>query len=338
MRIISLFSGCGGLDLGFVNSGFKIVYANDFDKKVSETYEKNHKMFIDTKSIVNIESKEIPEGEGIIGGPPCQSWSLAGKMRGSEDSRGSVFYEYIRILENKKPKFFVAENVPGILSKRHIKEFEKIILKFKSIGFRTTYNLIDSRNYGVPQERKRVIIVGYHEKIGKTFKFPSPTHSKTPSINIDGIKTEKWLTIRDAIGDLPLAVPAKTKNHAKENLKAPNHEYMIGGFSSHYLSRNRRRSWEETSYTIQAGGRHAPLHPGSSEMRFKEKDKFEFVDKDPHVKRLSIRECARIQTFPDSFIFYYNNVADGYKMVGNAVPVKLATAIANKIKDDLFSH
>jgi len=120
MKIISLFSGAGGLDLGFTNKGFEIVFSNDNDKDVWETFEKNHKTIIDKRSIVDIKSNEIPHAEGIIGGPPCQSWSLAGAMRGIEDNRGKLFYEYLRILRDQKPLFFLAENVAGIISKTHI--------------------------------------------------------------------------------------------------------------------------------------------------------------------------------------------------------------------------
>jgi DNA (cytosine-5)-methyltransferase 1 len=321
MRVISLFSGCGGLDLGFENAGFKIVFANDNDKDVWKTYTKNHHMDIDKRSIVDIKSSEIPDADGIIGGPPCQSWSLAGAMRGAKDARGKLFYEYIRILEDKQPCFFVAENVPGIISKTHLPEFNKIVERFCEIGYLVSTEPVDARDYGVPQERKRVIIVGYHKRLGKKFEFLK--------------NAQEWKTLKDAIGDLPLAKPAREKNYANQTLQMPNHEYMNGGFSTIYMSRNRKKFWDEQSFTIQAGGRHAPLHPSSSDMQKVETDKWEFKGKKPHYRRLSIRECARIQTFPDDFIFYYDNVAKGYKMVGNAVPVKLAEAIASQIKVDL---
>jgi DNA (cytosine-5)-methyltransferase 1 len=337
LNIISLFSGCGGLDLGFIQAGFKLVFANDNDKVVWETFEKNHSVPIDRRSLIYIKSKEIPEADGIIGGPPCQSWSLAGEMRGATDERGKLFYEYIRVLKDKKPKFFLAENVPGIVSSTHLPEFKKIIKKFSSVGYNVSYQVLDTRNYGVPQERKRVIIVGYDKSLGIRFTFPQPTHSKHGNKTLDGQKTKKWLTFKDAISDLPKAVPAQEKNRANQNLEIPNQEYMNGSFSSMYMSRNRRRCWDEPSFTIQAGGRHAPLHPSSCEMAKVEKDLWKFKDKNPVFRRLSVREAARIQTFPDNFVFYYNNIADGYKMIGNAVPVKLAQVIAQKIKRDL-SH
>jgi DNA (cytosine-5)-methyltransferase 1 len=335
MKIASLFSGCGGLDLGFANVGFKLVYANDNDRVVWETFEKNHKLAMDKRSLFDIPSSEIPEADGIIGGPPCQSWSLAGKMRGIRDERGQLFYEYVRILRDKQPQFFLAENVPGIVSKTHITEFKALLKKLASLDYEITYRVVDARDYGVPQERRRVIIVGYKETLGKRFIFPPPTHSKSGDMTLKGSRTQKWVTLKEAIGDLPKPYPALDKNKANEKLPFPNHEYMNGSFSTIYMSRNRKKCWSGQSYTIQAGGRHAPLHPSSTEMTKIAEDKWVFKDPNPQYRRLTVRECARIQTFPDDFVFYYKNVAQGYTMIGNAVPVKLAEALAAKIKLDL---
>jgi DNA (cytosine-5)-methyltransferase 1 len=322
MNIASFFSGAGGLDLGFSNAGFNIAFANDNWEGCWETFEKNHNLQINKKSIVNLSPDEIPKVIGFIGGPPCQSWSLAGAMRGIKDSRGQLFYNYVNLIKEKKPLFFLAENVAGILSPTHYGEFMKIVEAFKQIGYNVTYRLLNAKDYGVPQERKRVIIVGYNETLGKKFEFPEPN--------------SELLTLRDAISDLPTPSPAKEKNKSNQNLPIPNHEYMNGGFSTIYMSRNRVRSWDEQSFTIQAGGRHAPIHPQAPKMKFIKQNKREFVKGKEHLyRRLSIRECARIQTFPDDFIFYYNEVAEGYKMVGNAVPVKFAEIIAKKIMQDL---
>jgi DNA (cytosine-5)-methyltransferase 1 len=335
LKVISLFSGCGGLDLGFTNAGFKLVYANDFDKAVWETFERNHRLKIDRRSICDVKSSEIPDADGIIGGPPCQSWSLAGAMRGARDARGQLFYEYIRIINDKRSKFFLAENVPGLVSSAHILEFNKILAKFKDMGYDVSWKILDARGYGVPQERKRVIVVGYRDDLGKRFSFPPPTHHGRGTVTLDGSRAPEWVTLKEAIGDLPESTPAGDKNHSNERLEIPNHEHMNGGFSPIYMSRNRLRGWGDQSYTIQAGGRHAPLHPSSAKMRKVEKDWWEFVGEDPKYRRLSVREAARIQTFPDSFVFYYSRIEDGYKMVGNAVPVRLAQAIAKKIRNDL---
>ncbi|MDD5699778.1 MAG: DNA cytosine methyltransferase [Candidatus Nanoarchaeia archaeon] len=322
MKIASFFSGAGGLDLGFTNAGFELAFANDNWEGCWETFEKNHGVPINKKSILDVTSDEIPDVVGFIGGPPCQSWSLAGKMKGIKDPRGKLFYDYIERIKEKQPLFFLAENVAGILSPKHHKEFLKIIEAFEKVGYNVSYRLLDAKFYNVPQERKRVIVVGYHKSLGRVFEFPK--------VNL------RLITLKEAIGDLPEPTKASEKNKTNGQLNIPNHEYMNGGFSTIYMSRNRVRGWDEQSFTIQAGGRHAPIHPQAPKMKFIEHNKREFVKgKENLYRRLSVRECARIQTFPDDFIFYYNNIADGYKMIGNAVPVKFAEAIAKKIMEDL---
>jgi len=326
-KVVSLFSGCGGLDLGFEKAGFEIVWANDFDKAIWDTFILNFpKVPLDKRSITDIPSIEIHNADGIIGGPPCQSWSEAGACRGINDHRGKLFFEYIRVLKDKKPLFFLAENVSGILANIHKEAFDEILSQFSVAGYNIAYKLLNAKNYNVPQDRERVIIVGYHKKMGMTFEFP------------EGSK--KLLTLRDAIGDLKDPKPALKYNKTNGNsLEVSNHEYMIGNFSTIYMSRNRVRAWDEQSFTIQAGGRHAPIHPQAPKMKFIEQNKREFVKgKEPLYRRLSVRECARIQTFPDAFIFKYTDVSDGYKMVGNAVPVDFASILAGKIMLDLKEY
>jgi DNA (cytosine-5)-methyltransferase 1 len=327
MKIISLFSGCGGLDLGFSQAKFEIIWANEYDKSIWNTYELNHpQTILDRRDLRDINSSEIPECLGIIGGPPCQSWSEAGAGRGINDSRGQLFYDYIRIVEDKQPLFFLAENVSGILAEKHTQAFTNILNQFRNIGYEVAYQLLNANNFGVPQDRQRVIIVGYHHKLGGVFNFPLPVNS--------GLK------IKDAIDDLRLIEPIKVKDKLAEyHLSIQNHEYLDTSFSSIYMSRNRVRSWDEPSFTIQAGGRHAPLHPQANKMILVEKDKRIFDPLSPKpYRRLSVRECARIQTFPDNFIFRYDHINNGYKMVGNAVPVNLAYILAKKIFIDIQEY
>lgn len=322
MNVVSFFAGAGGLDLGFENAGFNVIWANEYDKEIWETYEKNHKnTILDKRSIVNILSEEVPECDGIIGGPPCQSWSEAGALRGINDKRGQLFYDFIRILEAKQPKFFLAENVSGMLLERHSEALKNIMEMFKSSGYKLSFKLLNASDFDVPQDRKRVFFVGIREDLEFEFKFPNPLKEK---VTLE----QKILDLKDTV------VPAKEGNKTnKENCIIPNHEYMIGGFSSMFLSRNRVRSWDEQSFTIQAGGRHAPIHPQAPKMRFIEQNIRVFVPgKEDLYRRLSVRECSRIQTFPDDFIFYYNNISAGYKMIGNAVPVNLSKHIAISIK------
>ncbi|WNH09264.1 DNA cytosine methyltransferase [Thalassobellus suaedae] len=325
MNVVSFFAGAGGLDLGFEKAGFNVVWANEYDKDIWETYEKNHnKTILDRRSIVNIESEEVPECDGIIGGPPCQSWSEAGSLRGINDKRGQLFYDFIRILEAKQPKFFLAENVSGMLLERHSEALKNIKKMFKNAGYKLSFKLLNASDFDVPQDRKRVFFVGIREDLDFEFQFPQPLKHK---VTLEQIITD----LKDTV------VPAKEGNKTnKENCKVPNHEYMIGGFSSMFMSRNRVRSWNEQSFTIQAGGRHAPIHPQAPKMKFIEQNIRVFVPgQEDLYRRLSVRECARIQTFPNNFIFHYNHIAAGYKMIGNAVPVNLAKHIAISIKSQI---
>ncbi len=327
MKLLSLFTGAGGLDLGFEKAGYRVVWANEFDSSIWSTFEHNFpKTKLDKRSIIDIKSSEIPQKGivGIIGGPPCQSWSEAGSRRGTNDERGRVFLEYARVLKDLQPLFFLAENVSGILHEKHGSAFKKILDKFNDAGYIVNYKLLNTVNYTVPQDRRRVIIVGYHKKkIGKKFEFPEEGQKKT---------------LRNAIWDLRNSAQTVTSGGDANSrvLSVPNHEYTVGGFSYIYMSRNRVRSWDEPSYTIQASGRHIPIHPQAPKMKKVGEDKMIFVPgKEQLYRRLSVRECARIQTFPDNFIFKYKTVMTGYKMIGNAVPVNFAKALANQIKKDI---
>ncbi len=325
MNIVSLFSGAGGLDKGFEAAGFKTIWANEYDKDIWETFEKNFpNTKLDRRSIRDVPSIEIPDCDGIIGGPPCQSWSEAGSLRGINDKRGQLFFEFIRILRDKKPKFFLAENVSGMLASRHSDALNNIKKLLADSGYNLSFSLLNAVDYGVPQDRKRVFFIGIRNDL--KFDFTFPNHYK------------KKRVLKDIILDINHnAISAKEKNYTNGNDCAiPNHEYMIGGFSTMFMSRNRVRSWDEPSFTIQAGGRHAPIHPQAPKMEFIEQNKRIFVQGQEHLyRRLSIRECARIQTFPDSHIFYYKNLVAGYKMVGNAVPCNLAYFLAKSIHEQI---
>ena len=324
LKVAALFAGAGGLDLGFQQAGFEVPWANEYDKDIWASYEANFPHTkLDRRSITKVEPADIPTVQGFIGGPPCQSWSEAGAARGIEDQRGQLFWEYMRLIKSKKPLFFLAENVSGILFNRHSRAFQEILQGFAEQGYNVTYGLLNANDYGVPQDRERVIIVGYRVETGKFFTPPSPD-SSCP-------------TLKDAIKDLAKSVvPALETNYTNPKTKVLNHEYMVGGFSSMFMSRNRVREWTQPSFTIRAGGRHAPLHPQAPKMEKIGVDKWRFKKgQEDLYRRLSVRECARVQTFPDEYTFHYSRVSDGYKMIGNAVPVEFARRLATRIAADL---
>jgi len=328
MKLLSLFSGCGGLDLGFEKAGFEIPVANEYDPTIWETYTVNHPQTKLIKGdIRHIKASDFPDDiDGIIGGPPCQSWSEAGSMRGIDDLRGQLFYEYIRILKNKQPKFFLAENVSGMLANRHSEAVKNIIAMYKDCGYDVTVTLVNAKNYGVAQERRRVFYIGFRKDLNINFKFPKGST----------YDNDKKITLRDIIWDLQFSVvPAGEKNY--HNPKAiNNNEYFTGAYSPIFMSRNRVKSWDEQAFTVQASGRQCQIHPQAPKMTFISQNKREFVKgKENLYRRMSIREIARIQGFPDSFKFIYDYTDNAYKMIGNAVPVNLAYEVAVAIMQSL---
>lgn len=325
MNVISLFSGCGGLDLGFEKAGFEIPVANEYDKTIWETFKINHpKTHLIEGDIRKVSEAEFPERvTGIIGGPPCQSWSEAGALRGIDDARGQLFFDYIRILRTVKPAFFLAENVSGMLSNRHSEAVQNILNLFKESGYRVTLNLVNAKDYGVAQERKRVFYIGFRDDLDIDFEFPEGSTKDD----------KKKITLRDIIWDLQYtAIPAEEKNHHNP-AAINNNEYFTGAFSPIFMSRNRVKGWDEQAFTVQASGRQCQLHPQAPKMVKVDKNDCRFVvGKEDLYRRMTIREVARVQGFPDDFKFIYNNTNDAYKMIGNAVPVNLAYEIAIAIK------
>lgn len=327
MKLISLFSGAGGLDLGFHKAGFQTLIANEYDKKICPTFRENFpEVNLIEGDIRNLEPEDFPdEVDGIIGGPPCQSWSEGGALRGINDARGQLFYDYIRILNAKKPYFFLAENVSGMLSKRHAGAVKEFLQLFDEAGYNVTLKLLNANDYEVAEDRERVFYVGFRKDLGiKEFRFPDPI---VPAP-----------VLRDCIWDLrDSVIPALPHNKTNgDACKVPNHEYFIGDFSPIYMSRNRVRSWEEPGFTVQASGRQCQLHPQAPKMVKISANKQGFVKgKEQLYRRMSVREVARVQGFPDNYKFIYQDVNYGYKMIGNAVPVMLAYHLAMRIKDTL---
>lgn len=330
LTLISLFSGAGGLDRGFHNAGFRTLVANEFDRRICPTFKAN---FPDVEliegDIRDIPSDRFPQGAtGIIGGPPCQSWSEAGSLKGIEDARGQLFFEYIRILKAARPLFFVAENVSGMLAKRHSSAVENFMRLFDEAGYDVNLKMLNANDFDVPEDRDRVFYIGFRKDLGiSDFQYPAPLLSKP--------------TLKDAIWDLKdSAIPAKEKNRTNgPSCRIANHEYFTGAFSPIFMSRNRVRSWDEPGFTVQASGRQCQLHPQAPKMVKLGPDRQAFAEGYEHLyRRMTVREVARVQSFPDDYIFLYEDVNYGYKMIGNAVPVNLAYHVAMQIKKTLTDH
>lgn len=213
------------------------------------------------------------------------------------------------------------ENVQGILEEKHKDSLNGFLASLRGMGYRVTYELLNAADYKVPQDRFRVFFVGIRKDLSYKFAFPD-------------IVSAQHITLRQAIGDINvLPNMGKIGKDSDNQSHIFNHDVYVGSYDAKYMARNRVRSWDETSFTIQAQARNTPQHPQAPKMTFISPDKRIFAKgKEYLYRRLSIRECARIQTFPDSFRLVYSNIEDGYKMVGNAVPPRLAYYIAIQIK------
>ena len=296
MKVISLFSGCGGLDLGFEKAGFEIPIANEFDPSIYETFRVNHpKTRLIEGDIRNISEDDFPQDvDGIIGGPPCQSWSEAGSLRGIEDQRGQLFFDYIRVLRKTQPKFFLAENVSGMLANRHSDAVKNILKLFEESNYYVTLTLVNAKDYGVAQERKRVFYIGFRKDLNVKFTFPE---GSTRDDN-------KKLTLRDVIWDLQFSAVPSDQHNNHNPIAINNNEYFTGAYSPIFMSRNRVKSWDEQAFTVQASGRQCQLHPQAPKMVKFGKNDCRFVAGEENLyRRMTIREVARIQGFPDNFKF-----------------------------------
>lgn len=301
LTVVSLFAGAGGLDIGFENQGFKTIWANDIDKDACET----HRLWSDAEvvqgDIGTINFASIPASDIITGGFPCQGFSLAGPRK-IDDKRNALYKHFVALVDQKQPLAFVAENVKGILTLGEGAILEAIIEDFSERGYNVFPTLVNAAHYSVPQDRWRVIMLGFRKDLAVTkYQFPQP-HD-----------------IRITIGD------------ALRNITEPKStDVCQSAYSSRYMSRNRKRNWNDVSYTIPAMSKQITLHPSSPDMKKIGVDKWEFGGLG-ETRRFSWQEAAAIQTFPRGMIFA-GNLTSKYKQIGNAVPVRLAEVIASEIK------
>ena len=335
-KLVSLFSGCGGLDKGFEDAGYKRVWANDFDPDAQAVFRLNLGE-IDGRDITQVLVEDIPECDIITAGFPCQPFSNAGNRRGVYDERGELYLECLRIVESKHPRAVLFENVKGLLSSKH-QSGKKLIDVIKSdlenLGYRVNYKVVNASDYGVPQNRERMILVGLREDVGKTFEFPPVQEDKSK------------LTLRNI-----LDVPPGTPNQDAYWPYSPQAQNMIeqipegGSWKSipyeklsprfqrirdnmkryHAPNFYRRFSRDEINGTITASAQ--PENCG--------------ITHPTQNRRYTIREIARIQTFPDDFVFIDKTPKDivaMYKVIGNAVPCHLAEVIASAIYEQAFKE
>lgn len=358
VSVVSLFSGGGGLDLGFKNAGYDILWAIDNNQDAVNTYKLNLGDHIICADINKIDEKQIPHAEVIIGGPPCQSFSLAGN-RHVEDSRGQLVWRYIHIIQEIQPKAFVFENVTGLLSAKNSKG-EKIISllqsAFKEIGYTISTKVVNAADYGVPQKRKRVLIVGL--KDNRQFEFPAPTHNENGE---NGLK--KYISVQEALGDLPEAI--QDENGVSDYKTSPLTDYQkkIRGKCKTVSEQFMPQLSELDRYIIshvRPGGNYMDIPSDVKSERIKRlqrdgghttcygrlsPDKPSYTINTyfnrPNVgcnihysedRLITVREALRLQSFPDSYKIVSSSKQGRNLIVGNAVPPLLAEVIANELK------
>ena len=334
-KLISLFSGCGGLDLGFEKAGFEKVWANDFDADAQAVYSLNLGD-IDGRDIRTVDEKEIPQGDILTAGFPCQPFSSAGSRKGLYDSRGMLYKECLRIIQDKMPKVIVFENVRGLLSTKYIdgRNLADVIVEdlsaMNEVGYNVVHKLLNASDYGVPQNRQRVFFVGVRKDLGVNFIFP-PKQKKehltlrhildipnTVKNQVDwglspqALEMIKYIPEGGSWKDVPYEKLAPRFQRIRDNMK----KYRSPNFY-------RRFSRDEINGTITASAQPENcgiIHPTEN-------------------RRYTIREVARIQSFPDDFLFIDDspkNIVAMYKVIGNAVPVSLAQSVALAIMEQVF--
>jgi len=317
-QAVSLFSGCGGFDLGARKAGIDIIWANDIDSHAAAAYKK---LLPDVDFHLGDIRKvrEFPKADILIGCYPCTGFSQAAKRRSGENEEprdlkanpgNFLFREFLRALRHVKPKFLIVENVKGMLTASNGWFLERQLCGFRRHGFTVKAKLLMAADYGVPQLRQRVFLVGVHESVKNfDYEFPSPTHGPSGK--------QPWKVLRDVLTDGPLGA---------------DDDYIKKPFHGHYLTRPRKKNWDEPSYTIVAHGSHVPLHPSGKKMISIGKDSYELQG--TVNRRLSWRECAILQGLPKR-IKVPGGLMAKYRVIGNAVPPSLARALLKPIAEKL---
>lgn len=304
-KAISVFSGCGGSDLALVRSGYDVIWANDKWDVACETYKDNIKTAcIEQGDIEGFH--EFPRAGLLVGCYPCQGYSQGGKRKWG-DSINFLYRQFDRVLRTVKPKAFVVENVNGMAYGDSRDLLDNQLYRYRLAGYHVKWGVLNARDFGVAQNRRRVFLVGIRSSLNFEYQFPRPTH---------GPGARPYVTQRDAIGHMP---------------RWPAGEFNAEPFHWYYLSRKRRHPWGAQSPCIVGHWRHVPLHPLSPPLRRINTDEWVFTRKG-RARRLSYRECALLQGFPKSFKWECGAVRERFQMIGNAVPPPLFEAVVRPLR------
>lgn len=342
-RVVSLFSGAGGLDIGFKNAGFHTVFATDVWKIACDTLINNRmadEVVCDDVRKINFAGLKEKYGEVdcIIGGPPCPPYSqtrhyLVGKANGFDDEKaGFAVPEYFRAVEELKPKVFFFENVDGFAFKTHTEAFDFLKEKSDELGYKITYKVVNCANYGIPQTRKRFICVGVRNDLEGDFCFPKETHSE--NAKIEGTKT--WVTCGDVIGEFDNI----TEEEKKQRPGAKDYDLLVNiPPGDNYLYYTEKRGCKEPKFKWKSRYWTFLLKLSPDRPSWTLQASFSNNQGPFHWKNrfLRIEEAKRIQTFPDNYDLV-GDFKEQWRQIGNAVPSKMAEIVAREIKEEYFNE
>lgn len=357
MKYVSLFAGVGGFDLALNRAGNECVYVNEWDKYSAITYEKNFEHRPDTRDITTVPSNDIPDHELLVGGFPCQSFSIAGKRRGFDDTRGTLFFEIARILKDKKTKYFILENVKGLLSHDNGNTFKTIIATLDELGYDCEWQVLNSKNFGVPQNRERVFIVGHLRGTPRPKVFPftgenNPTDEKRTTsepmvigssqkhakVSTNGIVPTLSSAMGLGGGQTPMIQQLNNPTHSNDRVYSekglsPTLNTMQGGRRQPFVALTERRTEEAKRLrrlgVVKDTRNLKKLEPREDELANTVTTgdvKNSSLTDGARIRRLTPLECERLQGFPDNWT---EGVSDTqrYKQMGNAVTVNVVEAI-----------
>lgn len=348
LTVAEVFAGGGLMAVGLKTAGFNLVWANDFEKTAVAAYKHNLGDHITLGDIAQIEPASIPDTDIIAGGPPCQDFSVAGAGAGEDGERGKLVWTYLNLIDVKRPKAFIFENVKGLIQKKHRHTFDALLVAFDQIGYTISWRLVNSWDYGVAQKRERVFIVGIRKDLEFTYKFPQPEPGD--------VRTQ---VLRDVIGDLP--EPSAKEMNPQD-----------GRFSSQYLSRDRVVKWDAAAHTVLTNPRDASIHPGDgtvdmeqvrnhnqksfwtppSEYTYGQANRVQSMDGPSNTipahhnsgqpqhptqspRRFTVRECLRIQSVPDWYVIPEMSLGAQYRIVGNGVASRVAWYLGKALAEQL---
>jgi DNA (cytosine-5)-methyltransferase 1 len=315
MKIVSLFSGAGGMDLGLKISGHDIIWANDVFEDAVKTYEANLGRHITQVDICDVKSQDIPECDVVVGGFPCQGFSVANWGRTVSDPRNQLYREMVRVVRDKKPRFFICENVKGLASLGGGQVLAKIIEDFEALDYKVKYKVVNAADYGVPQSRMRLIIFGTHKEEKAHVEFPPvPTHAN-PAI-AEQVNLPMWKSVGEALAHFPEpSAIGEVPNH-----QCSKYKLRFNGHLGHRFIEPQKPAPTVTARGDDKGGVVVLHHPSNK-------------------RRMTAREMAAVQSFPDNFVFIGTKTS-AYRQIANAVPVLLGKAIGDMLAkaDDKLSQ